>query len=289
MIMKSSGNPGKMLKPPSRSSFIGALRYSILIILTFIALFPLIWLFMTSLKNEIDIFARPPVLVFQPTFQAYRYIIKMGFLEKYFLNSLIVATLTVAVSLIIGGLGAYSLARFRFAGNSFLAFTILASRMLPGVVLVIPLYLLMQRFKLTNTRTALIIAHTAFNLPFVVWILRSYLASIPRELEEAAMIDGASRLLAIRKVIAPLSTPGIIATAMFTFLLSWNEFLFALNLTFSPEAQTMPVAVTGFISARGIAWGELSAAATVMLLPGLVFGIFARKYIVSGLTRGAIK
>lgn len=289
MDIENHENFVKKLKLPSHFSFIGIFRYFMLIILTFITLFPLLWLFMTSLKSEVDIFAKPPVLHFQPTLQAYSYIMKMGFFESYFLNSLIVAVLTVVASLIIGGLGAYSLARFQFHGSSFLAFIVLALRMLPGVVIVIPLYLIMQRFGLINTKISLVIAHTALNLPFVVWMLRSYFMSIPRELEEAAMLDGASRLLSIRKIIVPLSAPGIVATAMFTFLLSWNEFLFALNLTFSPKAQTMPVAVTGFISARGIAWGELSAAATIMLLPGIVFGVFARKYIVSGLVGGAIK
>ncbi|MCD6318547.1 carbohydrate ABC transporter permease [Candidatus Aerophobetes bacterium] len=264
-------------------------KYLLLFILSVLSLFPIFWLIITSIKMEVDIFARPPLLIFRPTIQHYVYVLKTGFFGSYFLNSLSVALFTTFFSIIIGGLGAYSLARFKFYGDKLMAFLILSFRMLPPVALVIPMYLLARKFGLANTKLSLIIAYTAFNLPFVTWMLRSYLDNVPVEVEEASMIDGASRMSTLVRITLPLSLPGIFATAIFCFLLSWNEFIFALSLTSSPKAQTLPVAVSGFISARGIAWGELSASTFIMLLPAFLFGVFAQRYIIKGLIPGAIK
>jgi len=264
-------------------------RYSILTFLSAISLFPIIWLFISSIKKQVDLLARPPVWFFKPTAQYYIYCLERGFFGNYFINSLIVALFTTFLSIIIGGLGGYSLARFRFYGDKFMAFLILAFRMLPAVTLVIPMYLLARKFGLVNTKLSLIIAYVAFNLPFVTWMIRSYMDNIPVEVEEAAMTDGASRIRTLVKITLPLSLPGLFSTAIFCFLLSWNEFIFATSLTSSPKAQTFPVAVSGFIGCRGIAWSALAASTCIMLLPPLLFGILAQRYIIKGFVPGAIK
>lgn len=264
-------------------------RYIILTILSISTLFPIYWLMATSLKSERDIFASPPVFKFKPLYDSYNYILESGFIHTYLLNSVIVTVFTVCFTLIIGSLCAYSLVRLRFKGNKMLAITILAFQMLPGVVIVVPLFIIMKNFGLINTKTSLIITYVAYNLPFAVWLLSSYFSSIPMAIEEAALIDGANRFQIYWKIILPLSLPGLLATAVFVFIFAWNEFLFAVNLTATPEAQTMPVAVTSFIQARGVAYDRLSAAAFIMLIPGIFFGIFARKYLVKGLTAGSVK
>jgi ABC-type glycerol-3-phosphate transport system permease component len=161
--------------------------------------------------------------------------------------------------------------------------------MLPPVALVIPIYLIMQFFHILNTLGAVIILHTTLTLPFSIWMLRSYFMAIPVELEEAAFMDGAGRFLILYRVIAPLSLPGVFATSIFAFVQSWNEYIFALTLTSTPKSQTLPVGVAGFITARGVAWGELSAAGTLMLIPVIIFSIFMQRYLKSGLFTGAMK
>lgn len=274
---------------PKSLRFLVMGRYSLLAILSAISVFPIIWLFLSSIKTQVDLFARPPVLFFKPTAQYYIYCLETGFFGSYFVNSLIVALFTTFFSIIIGGLGGYSLARFRFCGDKFMAFLILSFRMLPAVTLVIPMYLLARKFGLVNTKLSLIIAYVAFNLPFVTWMIRNYMDNIPVEVEEAAMTDGASRISTLVRITLPLSLPGLFSTAIFCFLLSWNEFIFATSLTSSPKAQTFPVAVSGFIGCRGIAWNALAASTCIMLLPPLLFGIFAQRYIIRGFVPGAIK
>jgi multiple sugar transport system permease protein len=272
-----------------RSALLLAIRYLVLTFLTIIAAFPILWLFLTSIKSDRDLFSLPPPVLFQPTWDGYQRVFDVGFFRYNLVNSCIAAVGTVVVTLIFGVPAAYALARGKSLFTRTQGILILTARMLPSIVLVIPLYLLAQRFGLSNTHLALIIAYTALNLPFAIWMIRGFILTIPIELEQAALVDGCSLLQILRYIILPLALPGIASSAVFVFLTCWNEFILALSLTYSQQAQTMPVAVTGFISARGIAWRELAAAACVMLLPGLLFGIFARRFLVSGLTHGAIK
>lgn len=264
-------------------------RYGTLSILALIAFFPILWLFLTSIKSDADLFALPPPLLFQPDWSGYRQVFGSGFFRYNFVNSLIVSGGTVAVTLLLGIPAAYSLARGRSRLNAVQRLMILMVRMLPSVALVIPIYLLAQRLGLSNTHAGLILAYTALNLPFAIWMIRGFILGIPIELEEAALVDGCSTGQILRHIVLPLAIPGIASSAVFIFLACWNEFIFALSLTHSRDAQTMPVAVTSFISARGIAWRELASAACLMLIPGVLFGIFARRFLVAGLSRGAVK
>ncbi|HYY26457.1 MAG TPA: carbohydrate ABC transporter permease [Chthoniobacterales bacterium] len=272
-----------------RSALFLGFRYLVLLLFTMIAAFPILWLFLTSIKSDRDLFSLPPPLLFQPTWEGYRRVFDVGFFRYNLVNSFIAAVGTVAVTLILGVPAAYTLARGKSVFMRIQGILILTARMLPSIVLVIPLYLLAQRFGLSNTHLALIIAYTALNLPFAIWMIRGFVLTIPIELEQAALVDGCSLIQILRYIVLPLALPGIASSAVFIFLTCWNEFILALSLTYSQQAQTMPVAVTSFISARGIAWRELAAAACVMLLPGLLFGIFARRFLVAGLTHGTVK
>jgi multiple sugar transport system permease protein len=266
-----------------------AFRYLLLVCLAAVAAFPILWLFLTSIKSDRDLFSLPPPLVFQPTWEGYQRVFDVGFFRYNLVNSFIAAAGTVVVTLVFGIPAAYTLARGRSWFTKAQGALILTARMLPSIVLVIPLYLLARRFGLSNTHLGLIIAYTALNLPFAIWMIRSFILTIPIELEQAALVDGCSLPQILRYIVVPLALPGIASSAVFIFLACWNEFILALSLTYSRQSQTMPVAVTSFISARGIAWRELAAAACVMLLPGLLFGIFARRFLVAGLTHGAVK
>jgi ABC-type glycerol-3-phosphate transport system permease component len=272
-----------------KRKFYTAMKYLSLTLLAFMTAFPIVWLFLTSIKTERQIFASPPELVFVPNSASYQYIASSGIMGSYFVNSVIVSLLTVMIALAIGSMCAFALVRLRMPGSGFLASGILMFQMVPPVVLVVPLYVLMSRAGIINTHGSLILAYTASQLPFCIWLLSSYFASVPEALEEAALIDGANMFQIYWRVVLPITLPGLFATAIFVFINSWNEFLLAVNLTTSPTAQTMPIAVTGFIEARGVAWNNLAAAACIMLVPGLLFGIFARKYLVDGLTTGAVK
>jgi multiple sugar transport system permease protein len=272
-----------------QTTVVFVLRYVVLVLLAIAALFPIFWLFLTSIKSDRDLFSLPPPLFFQPTWEGYQRVFAEGLLRYNLANSLIAAVWTVIVTLAIGIPAAYALARQRSRLARIEEIAILGARMLPSVVLVIPLYLLAKQFGLGNTHAGLILAYTALNLPFAIWMIRGFILTIPIELEQAALVDGCSLLQILRYIILPLALPGIASSAVFIPLSCWNEFIVALSLTYSRQAQTMPVAVTSFIIARGIAWRELAAAACVMLLPGLAFGIVARHFLVSGLTHGAVK
>jgi multiple sugar transport system permease protein len=203
-------------------------------------------------------------------------------------NSAIAAVSSTAVAVIFGAPAAYTLARFRFKARSNLAFWILSLRMTPPIAAIIPLFILLRTFQLLDTLQGLILVYTTFNLPFVIWLMRGFFEDLPIELEESAMVEGCSRYGAFFRVALVLASPGLAAAAIFTFLFTWNEFLFALILT-GTSARTMPVAVQLFMRETGIDWGHMCAAAVVMMVPMLIFTLFIKRYLVRGLTFGAVK
>jgi len=267
-------------------------KYVIVILAALAALAPIYWMITISLKHEVDQFAVPPQwLAFTPTLKHYiDAFVTRGF-GDYLANSAIVAICSTATALVLGTLAAYALARFRLPLNldRKLALWILSTRMFPAIVTAVPLFLIMRDLRLLNTRLSLIIVYTGFNLPFVVWMMRGFFAEVPRELEEAAMVDGDSRLGALWRVVLPLVTPGLAATAVFCLIISWNEFLFALVLTQTDAAMTLPVGIAGRVTQYGIEWGAMSAAAVVAMIPILVFALSVQKYLVRGLSLGAVK
>lgn len=266
--------------------------YAALIVAVVAALGPVYWMLTVSLKSEVDQFASPPRwLGFSPTLAHYADAFVSRSFGQYLATSVIVAVLSTIGSVTLGTLAAYALARMRWPAklDRRLSLWILSTRMFPPIVSAVPLFLMMRDLRLLNTLTALVIVYTAFNLPFVVWMMRGFFQELPRELEEAAMVDGDSRLGALRRVILPLVVPGLAATAVFCLIMSWNEFLLALVLTQTDAAMTLPVGIAGRVTQYEIKWGVMSAAGVVAMLPILIFAMAVQRYLVRGLSLGAVK
>jgi len=267
-------------------------KYLIVVAALVITLAPVYWMITISFKSEIDQFAAPPRwFSFSPTLEHYAEAFVARSFGQYLFNSLLVAVSSTLCALVLGTLAAYSLARFRlpYRLDRKLALWILSTRMFPAIVTAVPLFLIMRDIGLVNTRLSLVVVYTAFNLPFVVWMMRGFFAEVPRDLEEAALVDGDSRLGAFWRVSLPLVLPGLAATAVFCLIVSWNEFLFALVLTQTDTAMTLPVGIAGRVTQYGIKWGAMSAAAVVAIVPILAFALSVQKYLVRGLSLGAVK
>ena len=255
---------------------------------------PIAYLFGNSFKTRIDMFSFD--LIFFPEFaRATTEHYEKAFLERDFLwylrNSALVATATTTLSLIVGTLAAFALARFHYPGNLkfHLSFFILSVRMMPPIVAILPLFVFFTWMGLHNTKTGLIISYTGFNLPFVVWMMKSYFQEIPHELDESAMVDGDTRMGAFWRVILPAARPGLAATAIFCLILSWNEFLFALILTETKKIQTLPIGIVSGIQRHLVEWGEMSATGFVSLVPVIIFAFIVQRHLVRGLTFGAVR
>ena len=267
-------------------------KYAVLLMALLLTLAPVYWMVTISFKREVDQFALPPKwFLFTPTLEHYADAFINRSFGQYLFNSLFVALASTVCALVIGTLAAYALARFRLPWNldRKLALWILSTRMFPAIVTAVPLFLIMRAVWLVNTRLSLVIVYTGLNLPFVVWMMRGFFAEVPRDLEEAAMVDGDSRMGAFWRVVLPLVAPGLAATAVFCLIVSWNEFLFALVLTQTDDAMTLPVGIAGRVTQYGIKWGAMSAAAVVAMVPILVFALSVQRYLVRGLSLGAVK
>ena len=280
------------LKPPSRSTRIGRMlqpwiRRLALWLFALWCLFPIYWLLTMSLKRQVDAISRKPKFIFQPIWDNYLNVLASGEVWLFFQNSLIVALGTTALSLLLGVPTAYVLARYRFAGNADFGFWILTTRMTPPVAMLIPFFVVYIRSGLFDSHLGLILAHTAITLSIVVWLMKGFFEDLPLELEEAALMDGATHFQAFRQICLPVALPGIAAVAILTFLFSWNEFLFSLVL--ADRIQTVPVGLYNFVGYQQIRWGELTASAVIMLLPVLLFVFIFQRQLVRGLTLGAIK
>lgn len=251
-------------------------------------LLPFALMVIGSLKETQSIIEADFSLLFRPTLEHYRYIFARQDFFSFALNSVIVAFATTLVTMSTGTLAAYSISRFQTGGRAYELWILLA-RMAPPAVLTIPFFLMFRSVDLTNTVWALVIADTTFILPFVVWTMRGFLDEIPVELEEAAQIDGATKLGALARVVLPITLPGIIATTIFCAIFAWNEYLFALTLATATSSKTLPVAAGDFITGYAINWGPVFASGTLILLPIFLAVFFLQRYIVRGLTLGAIK
>jgi ABC-type glycerol-3-phosphate transport system permease component len=256
-------------------------------VLLFLA--PLAWMVVASLRPESLLFEAGAGDLLTVTPEHYRAL----FRERDFLvpirNSLVVAGLTTVIAVPIGALCAYALARLRFPGKSLLLALLLAISMFPQVSVIAPLFLALRELHLIDTYVGVALPHAAFATPLTVWLLTAFFRQIPRELSEAAMMDGASRLRIMRDVIFPLATPALASTAILTFLFSWNEFLLALSFTLGPERQTVPVAIALFRGRYEVPWGQVLASAVVATVPVAIIVLAFQRRIVAGLTAGAIK
>lgn len=258
-----------------------------------VAMIPLVFMLVTSVKPAGLAQSIPPKWLFSPTLENYVNIFSgqtsssQGFLPLL-VNSAIVSTASTALTIALALPAAYALARLHFKGRRFLGTWMLSTIMFPPMVAAIPIFIYAGKLQLTDTYTVLIVPYTAFNLPIVVWLLRSIIIQIPGDIEEAALVDGCSKMGVIARIILPLVVPGIAAAAILSMILSWNEFLFALTLTRS-EAKTAPVGVNEFTGMFGTEWGSLTAAATSIIAPIAVLTLILRRRLVQGLTFGAVK
>jgi multiple sugar transport system permease protein len=257
------------------------------LVLALVVLAPFLWLLQMSVKPLEDNFAFPPKLTFAPTTEHYRGLWNTVF-KTSFVNSGVVAVVSTALAMVIGVPGAYALSRARSPGAGRIDLWILASRMAPPIAFTIPYFLVYRHLGLLDTRTGLVLIYLTFNLSLVVWLMRSFFDATPRALEEAAWIDGAGLRQAFVRVVLPVSAPGLAATAILCFLYAWNDFFFALILT-RTEAMTAPVAVVNFMNYEGWEWGKIAAGGTLVMLPVLLFSLVVRRFLVRGLTAGAIK
>jgi multiple sugar transport system permease protein/sorbitol/mannitol transport system permease protein len=252
---------------------------------------PLVWMVTTSIKPEGYAQTIPPTWQFQPTLQHYIDVLRGAAVTPFgplLLHSLIVAMGSTALALVLGLFAAYALARLRFKGKRFLAMWILSTIMFPPVVAVIPIFIMAGRLQLIDRYLTLIVPYAAFNLPLVIWVLRSSIRQIPEEIEDAALVDGASRMQIITRIVLPLAAPGIATAGILSMLLAWNEFLFALTLTRS-QVKTAPVGISEFTGMFGTEWGSLSAAATTIVAPVVLMALLLRRHLIEGLTLGAVK
>jgi len=241
-----------------------------------------------SFKEKVDALAMPPKWIFNPTLSNYLYaILSRGFIRFYF-NSILIGLTSTILVLAIAIPSAYTLSRLDFKGKKDLGFWILTTRMAPPVGILIPYFLIFRKLGLIDTRISIIVMHVAINLPLSIWILKGFFKEVPGEMEEAAFIDGSSRWGAFFRVILPLTAPGIGATSILCFILSWNELMFALTLS-GTHSKTVPVALYNFIAYLEIHWGPLMAASTLILLPVMIFFIIVQKQLVKGLTFGALR
>jgi multiple sugar transport system permease protein len=263
------------------------LIYALVILLAAMIMLPFIWLVLMSFKTTDDIFAFPPKLLFDPTLQNYVGLWASSF-RYSFLNSAIVSVLSTLLALLVGLPGAYALSRMSMRQEKPLSLLILASRMAPPIAFTIPYFLAYRWMGLLDTRLGLILIYLTFNISLVVWLMRSFFDACPRSLEEAAWVDGASLWQGFTSIMLPISGPGVAATAILCFLYSWNDFFFALILTRN-QAMTAPVAVVNFMNYEGWEWGKIAAGGAMVMLPVLIFSILVRKFLIHGMTTGAVK
>ena len=264
--------------------------YGTLGVLLLMVLFPFYWMTITSFKSEVQM--RSLVSMFWPSplvFENYEQLLRKTSFTSWFTNSAIVAVSSTLLATAVGTIGAYALARLRFRGRAFMSSATLITYLVPPSILFIPLYAQIRTLGLSDSLAGLIAAYPSFTVPFVTWLLMGYFESIPVELEESAMIDGATRFGAFRRIILPLAAPGVLAAALYAFTQAWNEFLYALVFITDVKQRTLPVGLSSFITGDVYGWGYLMAGAVLTTVPVIVVYIYLQKYMVEGLTAGSVK
>jgi len=275
--------------------FVLKLPFYLLIALIFAyALFPFYWAVRSSFTPEGDLFSTPlQYFPSHPTLENYRQALSTDFFRRALLNSFIVAGAVTLISLAIGALAAYALGRFRFRGRSFVLYLMLSMTIFPQIAILGALYTMITDFHLYDKLGALILTYLIFTLPFTVWVLTSFMRTLPVELEEAAYVDGATPLQVFYKVLLPLILPGLVTTGLLAFIAAWNEYLYALSFIQTPQKYTVPLAITSFVGKSGAAynvpWGQIMAATVIVTLPLIAITLILQKRILAGLTAGAVK
>lgn len=267
---------------------VSVIRGILIAIISLIFLFPFLCMLLVSLRSRVDVIQPERIFTAPVTLENYKLAIVGGDIGSYFLNSIVIAVCTTIISLMLGSLAAYGFARYSWKKREDRAFWILGQKFLPAMAVVIPYFLMASLFKLLDTRILLVICYTTFNIPFTIWMMRGFIEELPMELEEAAFVDGCTRMQTIRRIVLPLVLPGMTATAIFCIINSWNEFVFANFLT-SIHAKTVPTSVMMYLSISGVKWGEMAATGVLAVLPVFAFAISVQKYMIRGLTFGAVK
>lgn len=272
------------------SKFAKFATYLIALTLTTFVGFPLFWMMISSLKPSAELFVNPPrILPSEITFQWYRNLIGSSDAVSLFRNSLVVGVSTTFICLTVGTLAAYSVTRFEYPGKRVFLIAALLSYMFPAVVLFISVYMIVNSLGLIDTHLGLILCHCILTFPFALWMLKSFFEGIPKEIDESAWVDGASFLRTFFTIILPLALPGIFSVAVFVFVLSWNEFLFASVLITSGTLKTIPVGTAEFITSFDIRWGEIMAIGTLATVPVVILFLCVQRYFLSGVLSGAVK
>ncbi len=249
--------------------------------------FPVLWMFLTGFKQEAQASTDPPTFLFTPTFEQYEAILARDF-APYFINSLSASVMSTLFVIVLATPAAYALSLARIPKWRDSLFFFISTRMMPAVAIILPLYLIAKNIGMLDNVTFLALMYTAMNLPIAVWMIRSFLLELPKEVLEASRMDGAGLWTEIRAIILPMIAPGLAATALICFIFAWNEFFFAVSLT-ATQAATVPVFLVGFITSEGLFWARLSAASTMAALPVILAGWIAQKWLVRGLSLGAVK
>jgi ABC-type glycerol-3-phosphate transport system permease component len=258
--------------------------------LTIFCLFPFAWIVATSLKDLSETFLIPPTWIPRhPTIDNFVKIWTIQAFGRYFFNSLIVSGGTTLLSIVLASLAGYGFSRFRLPGGRIMMVSVLAAQMFPGIVLLIPYFTMASRLQILNTYPVLVVAYTSFSLPFCVWMMKGFFDGIPNELDEAAVIDGCSPLGAFARVVLPLSLPGLVATAIFSFLVAWNEYLFAVVLATRESMYVVTVGIASNIGQFRIQWNELMAGAVLATVPTIILYALLERHLVRGLSAGAVK
>ena len=261
--------------------------YAILVLVLLWTLVPIVWMVLSSFKPGVAQLSPTPVFFFRPTMQHYSDLFTGGNLGAYIINSALAAGISTIIAVSLGCLAGYGLARSHFRGKQHVAFWIISTRMAPIAAIVLPLFILFRYTYLLDSIPGLIVAYLTFNLPFAIWIMNAFFMDLPPSLEEAAMVDGASRFQAFYRVALPLVTPGIVTTAILCLVFSWNDYAFAATFA-GPNSQTLPIAAAQLNTQTGLSWGQLSAIGTIVVLPMMIVGLAVRRYLVKGLTLGAV-
>jgi multiple sugar transport system permease protein len=267
------------------------LLWSLIAMTIAIICFPLYWMIISSVKQYGDLFSRKFDLLPSEDFTLKNYLelLQKTLFARYFINSLIVATLATAGSVLVAVLAGFGVTRFDFPGRKLIASSVLFTYMFPPILLSIPLFVMLKNAGLVNSLFGLALAHVSFTLPLAMWLAIIFFEAIPIDLDEAAMIDGAGRLRTLWEIILPIATPGIVAISVFSFILSWNDYLFALVLIVDETKKTLPVGVAGFVEATSVEWGLLMAGGVLITLPVLIGFSIAQRWLIQGLGAGAVK
>jgi multiple sugar transport system permease protein len=272
----------------ARKTLSRGFAYFILILACLVIFFPLFWLFTGAIKESKDLWAIPPIWLFKPTLKHFILVLIERHFVHHLINSLVVAAGSTGISIFLGSLAAYALARFVIKGSKHISFWIISLRMMPPIVVILPLYIFFSRMRLIDTHIGLILAHITLNLPFAVWMLMGFLQEVPKELEDAALVDGCTRFGVLYRILMPVILPGLAATAVFCMIWSWNDFIFAFSLT-STQAATLPVPISGFLGDYIWEWSAFYAGGSIAAAPIIIMALLTQKYLVRGLTFGAVR